>query len=86
MFAITSQPPTKDRIAEMMPAAECRRCSLREPAWIVLDEYNVSLASSPRDFESLQPVGRLSASFVKSLAETAVLAARSGRARGVLRN
>ena len=85
MFAITSRPPGTDRIAEMLPAAECIRCGLREPAWIVLDEYNISLASATHDFASLQPIGRLSAKFVKSLAQTAMLLAKAGRTRGVLR-
>jgi hypothetical protein len=86
MFAITSRPPTEGRIAEKLPPLECRRCKLREPAWITLDEYNITLASELHDFASLEPVGRLSAGFVKSLAESAVNAIKSGRARGVLRN
>jgi hypothetical protein len=86
MFAITSRPPEDGRIAEMLPALECRRCNLHDPAWIILDEYNISFATELHDFASLEPIGRFSDGFVKSVAEKAISVAKSGRARGVLRN
>jgi hypothetical protein len=86
MFAITSRPPAEGRVAVMLPELECGRCNLREPAWIMLDEYNISLATELHDFASLEPIGRFSAGFVKSAAEKAISIAKSGRARGVLRN
>ena len=86
VFAITSRSPAEGRVAEKLPPLECIRCGLREPAWIILDEYNIALAGQLHDFASLEATGKFSAGFVKSLAEKAVTAAKSGRSSGVLRN
>jgi hypothetical protein len=86
MFAITSRAPLPGRAAHLLPAQECKKCGLHEPAWIILDEYNVTLASELHDFASLTPLGSLSPALIKSLAEKVVAAIGSGRARGVRRN
>jgi hypothetical protein len=86
MFAITSQMPAANRVAEKLTRGDCARCGLREPAWIVLDEYNICIMPALHDFVSLDPVGKLSSGYLKIVAAKARDAIKSGRARGVLRN
>ncbi len=86
LFAITSQEPTKHRVAEKLPSAECRRCGLRESAWLVLDEYNIAIDSELHDFMSLAPLGNFSQNYLKHILEIAIEAAVSGRAPAILRS
>jgi hypothetical protein len=86
MFAITSRPPTAGRIAEELSLLECKRCGLTAPAWIILDEFNVTLASELHDFASLRPLGKLSLAFVKMALKKAFLAAKTSHALGVIRS
>jgi hypothetical protein len=86
MFAITSRTPAADRVAERLTSSDCSRCGLREPAWIVLDEYNICVQPALHDFISLDPLGKLSSGYLKQVSAKAREAIKSGRARGVLRN
>jgi hypothetical protein len=86
MFAITSRPPAAGRIAGELNLLERKRCGLKAPAWIILDEFNVSLATELHDFASLRPLGKLSPAFVKIALRKAFLAAKTSHARGVIRS
>lgn len=86
LFAITSQPPSVGRVYEALTASDCHRCGLREPAWLILDEYNISYASDPHEFASLKPLGKLGSEVLRKAAEKAAAAARSGKARRIIRN
>ena len=86
MFAITSRPPAAGRIAEELNQLECKRCGLTAPAWIMLDEFNVTPSQELHDFESLRPLGKLSPAFCKAAISKAILADRAERSRAVIRN
>ncbi len=86
MFAITSRRPTAERISEELSLLECKRCGLRAPAWIILDEFNVSMASELQDFASLRPLGNLSPAFVKMALRKAFFAVKTSHARGIIRS
>jgi hypothetical protein len=86
MFAITSRRPIAGRIAEELNQLECKRCNLTAPAWIILDEFNVTLISELHDFVSLRPLGKLSPAFVKLALKRAFLAAQTSHAPGVIRS
>lgn len=86
LFAITSQEPTKHRVAEKLSSAECKRCGLREPAWLVLDEYNIAIDSELHDFTSPNPLGTFSPNYLKHLLKIAIEAAVTGRSRAILRS
>ena len=86
LFAITSQEPAKHRVAEKLPSAECQRCGLREPAWLMLDEYNIAIDSELHDFTSLNPLGNFSPNYLKHILKIAVEAAVTGRSRAILRS
>jgi hypothetical protein len=81
VFAITSQKPTSGRIAMELPLQDCKTCNLKPPAWIILDETNIVAANRLHDFESLEPIGALSSSFILSLQKRAretILAGKIG--------
>lgn len=40
LFSITSQMPQGDTAALAIPGLEARRVGLREPAWVIVDEWN----------------------------------------------
>ncbi len=86
LFAITSQEPAKHRVAEKLAPSECQRCGLREPAWLVLDEYNIAIDSELHDFTSLNPLGTFSPNYLKHILKVTIEAAVSGRSRAILRS
>ncbi len=86
MFAITSRPPDAGRITEELNQLECQRCGLTAPAWIILDEFNVTPSIELYDFSSLRPLGKLSPAFVKMAIRKAILAGKTRRARAIIRN
>ena len=86
LFAITSLEPTKYRVAEKLSSAECMRCGLREPARLILDEYNIAIDSELHDFTSLNPLGKFSPNYLKHILKIAVEAAVTGRSRAILRS
>jgi len=67
LFPVTSREPRDNPFADRVPAAECKRANLREPARVILDETNIALASSPFDFISLAPVGEFSRAYRQRL-------------------
>lgn len=68
LFPLTSRMPEADRLSLNIPSDELRRCGLQPPCWIILDEFNRTLADRPFDFESLEPLGLFSAKFMKGMA------------------
>lgn len=86
MFAITSQEPRKGRIFDTLPKDECKRCGVKPPAWIMLDEYNIATESELHDFNSLEPLGKLSAAYLKKISLTALALARQNAMRAIQRN
>ena len=86
MFAITSREPRVGRIFEKVPTGECARCGLEEPAWIMLDEYNVAIETERHDFESLEPTGKFSSAFLGRIVRKVIEAAANDPARRVIRS
>ena len=79
LFPITSRDPGPEPFAAPIPEVECRRAGLREPAWIVMDEVNITLESTPYDFVSLAPIGEFSPAYRQKLlaiAKSAIAARR----------
>ena len=79
LFPITSRDPGPHPFADRIPQVECRRAGLREPAWIVMDEVNITLESTPYDFVSLAPIGEFSPAYRQKLlaiAKSAIAARR----------
>jgi hypothetical protein len=85
IFPITSQPPTSDTMAIEIPDIEARRTGLRQPAWIVVQEFNVDDLSHSFALEDTKPIGRFSQKFMSTLAGAAAAAMRAGRSRGIPR-
>lgn len=86
MFAISSSPPDSGRLALRLSPSECDRAGLRSPAWIYLDEFNVSSAADPVDFAGVAPLGNLSRSFVDRVRRAALENIRARRAIVVARS
>lgn len=86
MFAITSQEPRGHRSYDLLPVEECRRCKLKAPAWIMMDEYNIATETELHDFGSLEPLGQFSPAYLKKIVLKALELARKSPARAIRRN
>lgn len=85
LFPITSQPPLPGRLALAVPETECRRIALTPPCWIILDEFNRVEADKAYDFVSTQPMGSVSAAFLRTIAATIKSAAQVTSIKAVKR-
>ena len=86
LFPLTSRTPESQRLSLEVPADELRKCGLRGPCWIMLDEFNRTLAKTPFDFESLQPLGHFSPRFLRRIAKVVKDGAKSRRIAAVPRS
>ncbi|EHH06252.1 hypothetical protein MEA186_29082 [Mesorhizobium amorphae CCNWGS0123] len=81
-LAITTKPPTSDRVGLEVSAIECRRAGLTDlkRCWIVVDEYNCDIAERSRYIESDgKPLGRFSKAFMMKIAAAFIKARSEGR-------
>jgi hypothetical protein len=85
LLPISSRAPVKTRAALVVPEIECKRGGLRAPSWIICDEYNRVTMDLAHDFESLDPVGTFSSSFLKQVATALRNETRARRAKMVVR-
>jgi hypothetical protein len=85
LLPLTSRPPAKARAVLSVPEIECKRGGLRSPCWIICDEYNRVTMDLAHDFESLDPIGAFSASFLKQIATSLKREALARRAKIVIR-
>lgn len=85
LLPLTSRPPAKTRAALAVPEIECKRGGLRSPCWIICDEYNRVTMDLAHDFESLNPIGTFSATFVRQIAASLKREAIARRAKMVVR-
>lgn len=83
LFPFTSRSPLADQLAIEVPEIECRRIGLAAPCWIILDEYNRVEMDKTYDFVSTQPMGAVSAAFLRKIAATIRTAAQSSSLRAV---
>jgi hypothetical protein len=81
LFPITSRAAGHLEFGQLIPEAECRRAGIDSPAWIIMDELNLSLASDPYDFASLTPIGEFSPGFRETLLTRAKAALVARRAK-----
>ncbi|CAN7741749.1 MULTISPECIES: hypothetical protein [Mesorhizobium] len=82
LLAITTQPPTSDRIGLEVSAIECRRAGLTDlkRCWIVVDEYNYDIAERSWYIEADgKPLGRFSKAFMMKIAGAFIEARSEGR-------
>ena len=86
LFPITSRSADELEYGLRIPDAECRKAGLASPAWIVMDELNLALASDPLDFASLTPIGEFSLGFREILLARAKAALVARRAKITKRN
>ena len=68
LFAITSQQPQRGMDAIEVPDIEARRAKLRQPAWIIIDEFNRDDLARSFALEDAKPIGRFSKKFMLRLA------------------
>ncbi len=85
LFPFTSKPPVSDQLALSVPETECRRIGLVAPCWIILDEYNRVELDKNYDFLSTEPIGSVSAAFLREIAATIQRLARTVATRAVKR-
>lgn len=85
LFPFTSKAPPPGRLALNVPEMECRRIGLTAPCWIILDEYNRVELDKDYDFVSTDPIGSVSAAFLRKIAETIKQAARTATIKAVKR-
>jgi hypothetical protein len=86
LFPITTRRPLDGSRAIEVPVAERRRCGLDKPCWVVIEEYNITLESRVYDFQSLDPLGRFSDSFLIRLAVEIRAAIKAGVVSPVARS
>lgn len=53
-----------------VPETECRRIGLAAPCWIIGDEFNRVEMDKDYDFVSTEPIGSVSAAFLREIATT----------------
>jgi hypothetical protein len=85
LFAITSQPPRADRLSVEVPATEARRGKLRQPAWVIVSEFNLDDPTTSFALDDIEPIGQFSRKFMSVVAAAAADAIRAGRSRSVPR-
>lgn len=85
LFPFTSKAPQHGQLALIVPDTECRRIGLVAPCWIVLDEYNRVDMDKDYDFASTNPIGRVSAAFLREIAATIKQAVRETGIKAVKR-
>ena len=85
LFPFTTKSPLPGRVALSVPEIECRRIGIAPPSWIILDEYNRVEMDKDYDFVSTEPIGSVSAAFLREIAATIRQAARNVPIRAVTR-
>lgn len=85
LFPFTSKQPLAGQLALSVPETECRRIGLVAPCWIILDEYNRVEMDKDYDFVSTEPIGSVSAAFLREIAATIKQSARTAAIRAVKR-
>lgn len=85
LFPFTSKVPLPEQPALEVPEIECRTIGLSAPCWIILDEYNRVEMDKDYDFASSEPIGSVSAAFLRTIAATIRKEARSGAMKAVNR-
>lgn len=85
LFPFTSKSPLAGQVALEVPEIECRRVGLATPCWIILDEFNRVEMDKDYDFASTEPIGSVSAAFLREIAATIRQAVRSATIKAVNR-
>lgn len=85
LFPFTSKSPLAGQLALSVPEIECRRIGLAAPCWIILDEYNRVELDKDYDFVSTEPIGSVSAAFLREIAATIREAMRTASIKAVKR-
>lgn len=85
LFPFTSKSPLAGQVALEVPEIECRRVGLATPCWIILDEFNRVEMDKDYDFASTEPIGSVSAAFLREIAATIRQAVRSATIKVVNR-
>jgi hypothetical protein len=85
IFAITSQPPRSDTLSIEVPTTEARRGKLRQPAWVIVSEFNLDDPTTSFALDDIKPIGQFSRKFMSIVAAAAAAAIRAGRSRSVPR-
>ncbi|WP_324252036.1 MULTISPECIES: hypothetical protein [Stappiaceae] len=85
LFPFTSKPPLDGQLALNVPEIECRRIGLASPCWVILDEFNRVEMDKDYDFVSTEPIGSVSAAFLREIATTIKQAAQASAIKAVKR-
>jgi len=85
LFPFTSKQPLDGQLALNVPEIECRRIGLASPCWVILDEFNRVEMNKDYDFVSTEPIGSVSAAFLREIATTIKQAAQASAIKAVKR-
>ncbi|MAZ86002.1 MAG: hypothetical protein CME90_20750 [Hoeflea sp.] len=85
LFPFTSKQPLGGQLGLSVPEIECRRIGLTLPCWIILNEFNRVEMDKDYDFVSTEPIGSVSAAFLREIAATIKRAARTSAIKAVKR-
>lgn len=86
IVAITTREPLAGQDHLAVPPSELAAAGLMSRSWIILDEFNSAFENHAYDFDSLDPIGRFSEPFLRTVQERLLALVRSGRARAVHRS
>jgi hypothetical protein len=80
ILALTTSPPSSDRLTLAVPETEARRAGLKAAAsWVILDEVNVDILERSFSFEDRTPLGRFSPGFTRQVQSDLREARRAAR-------
>lgn len=85
LFLFTSKQPLDGQLALSVPEIECRRIGVASPCWVILDEFNRVEMDKDYDFVSTEPIGSVSAAFLREIAATIKQAAQASAIKAVKR-
>lgn len=85
IYPITSQPPGANTRAIEVPETEARRAKLRQPAWVIVSEFNVDDPAESYALEDAKPMGKFSERFMSVLAKASAAAIRAEGLKAVPR-
>lgn len=88
LCAITTQQPTSDVVALLIPETEKRRAGLdvRLQLWVILDEHNFDVFEQSYYIEPLSQVGIFSRVFTKELQQKMIIAIQQRHSRTIHRS
>lgn len=86
LFPITSHAPGTGDVALEIPETEARRVGLRNPAWVIVNQWNEDRLDLSDAIEDPRPLGVFSRTFTQRIREAAIEAIKSRAYRSIARS